>query len=1622
MAKIKAIRGILLLVAVLSTLAQPALAEEKKTVKLSLSQTELTTGFLSIVAPPRLTIDAGGATDVQYQFTRKYNIVGSDGNIVAAQSYSGKRDYGYYANERHDSPDVTIDYSVDESTNVYVDENTGNAETMAATGTTRVRVTVTPTEEYADQYDASSYSIEYKITVGKQTPTFESFAITRDASTDFANYKYPEGDGVALQFTSTFHQQTQEPSFSFACKLFDGTGEEISSASPIHQSELQANSIIESALAADSWTVTSEAVGLTETDAAFTLSGNVATAANEGSGSIRFTLTPNESASGLFNAVDNTVKVQVVKAKGDKIAFHLQFYYDHSYDNAVAENTPWNSWAQKGGTFKVPVWPKDADGNDIHTRQFDENNELITRDEHFDQFVYSGQQFHPLKAKVVDDYGNDWSDKFNTGQQFWPQADPHVVISDTCTCSTTYIYSMENGMAGKVANPGNFLPAVLNKIVLKLKLKPITGYESLADSVVGTYSLAVLPRTPQVKLTPDPSTMVLPSDYVMSPSNRFNVEAFFVNLLSSDTTWMTYAAGTPTETHAHSLSNAFSYSVDVSDDEGENLVIETDEENIRHYERGGKNYTRYYTNNAWGNDNFSMKFKKPGTYKLVYTAIPYNSSTYLIGETHVFLFIVKEPLPVAVVVDPKAYVTYVNQNIEKPSVKVIRTDTGEDVSSHYTFTYVLQDRDDNWRSTGTTWKNPGENVRLSEGSWETYPSSTDDELQIGSSTGTVTVTVLAAAKADEDEAYVDCTGGYTVKVIDAPTTPLTWEVIKADSPASELMGKLHFTGAGQMAAGFQVAGGIPGLDVTFGSTGSEDFTGATATGQTESEGNTSTVKAQAKTYVSGGDVSLGEDGIPASGTFYVLRPYTNGFVSADAQWESGKSYILAGADGKTVETLTGDGTSSTRGFTTALCAGSTYYLYAASGALSLHGLAFDPVFLNIGSGTKATSVAVVGANNTTLPRLLTDANDNVSFTASPDGTITSWSEPGVPALQTMVENDLKATVAATVKSQYTADGISAGDIYKAPSYDLTIRAIPSYWVRENRYASNGLEVTTTNIPTNIRMFYGGWLEGDDRPYLENGATADNYDEWSVASAMSSADGIDGFQYATSVANVPRDERGYGLGQNERFSQYGLQAFNVPCRGSFVRFEPEENGTLIVYLQQQGLCPQGTTRSLRWNNVYITDEAGANVSLTDNIWGEGDASTPDGGLYSTGRVQATLNGFDNNGNAIMAVQSASQQDSYWDWSTEFALNGTEADKQLVLSAWQGKSLNDREQPVRLSDGGLAVVSTGYTRYTFPVLAGKTYFVSQREAELGFAGFSFVPDGFEAGTYSKDAAVSGHTDKTYDLRQGSGQGSSEVKNKDVPVVKDGKLCDGNGAEVDAAAYAYVDARLDRTFAKGKWAPLCLPFSVNETQFKRVFGDDALIITFDYIRPNSTAHYTQHAYHYIEAGRPYFVMPSKDVYDDGTTLASGTTTFSHVSLEGVEPITMSQKSPEAAPFNYDFAGFYDETTIPQYSYYMTTSNKIRKVEAEAGKPMKGFRAYLRFNDSDGAVSAAQARILDDGTATGITLIGVDERGDNGSLLPSDSNVYDISGRLISRKGVKAARLQRGVYISRGKKIVVK
>lgn len=413
-------------------------------------------------------------------------------------------------------------------------------------------------------------------------------------------------------------------------------------------------------------------------------------------------------------------------------------------------------------------------------------------------------------------------------------------------------------------------------------------------------------------------------------------------------------------------------------------------------------------------------------------------------------------------------------------------------------------------------------------------------------------------------------------------------------------------------------------------------------------------------------------------------------------------------------------------------------------------------------------------------------------------------------------------------------------------------------------------------------------------------------------------------------------------------------------------------------------------------------------------------------------------------------------------------------------------------LQLSDTSYVLPTKGYVRYTFHVQAGKVYYVFATGSKLGFCGFGFLPAGYRnnpatwinAGKPNEygefDSSVYDNLPKpSNDIYKAGGTGQNRLMGGEVTLdVKKKAKEDGsygafkeggfvlstdattsdNTTAGTATKRDFVDVTLQRSFRNQRWAGFCLPFTVSETQMKRIFGDDMQLITVDSVMAapghERTLHFTQHVNQLCEAGRPYFIRPNVTGKAAGESIGASVT-FKGVTFESVDTmrVIMYNDSVRAynaahtdAPidiFTYQVTGTYNKCIIPWMSYYMKNAenedqNKLYRITPKGtttakGAYLPGCNVYLFPYSYDPAgtelveTSTSNAKLasfwITGAEVSGSPATGIDELVDdlNEQSTALYRGVYDLQGHCVSSEN-SLKGLRPGIYLMGGKKYVVK
>lgn len=447
-----------------------------------------------------------------------------------------------------------------------------------------------------------------------------------------------------------------------------------------------------------------------------------------------------------------------------------------------------------------------------------------------------------------------------------------------------------------------------------------------------------------------------------------------------------------------------------------------------------------------------------------------------------------------------------------------------------------------------------------------------------------------------------------------------------------------------------------------------------------------------------------------------------------------------------------------------------------------------------------------------------------------------------------------------------------------------------------------------------------------------------------------------------------------------------RTFGLPAKGSFYKFEPEANGNLTVFVEQQGAMPknQGQLHNtyVRKRPVYFLDEAGKSIEATyaytsskinkadwtkiQNTLFEGKDAPFMNTLreYYQGIINGTNTTFTNINSAVAEADKRK------------ALTlGTSIQPVIVLNEECNKDI--LEGDTNYDHTGYMTISEGYVTYRFPVKAGKTYYLFASGTKLALSGFSFKKDE----SYSaENVTIDGNADNASTIG-----GLTEGKQYNVTLN-------------------------NRSFGKDKWYALVLPFSVSQKQMKEVFGDEVKVLHYNDVT-GTTLNLFKHFYQMIVGGTPVLVKPSVDVNNP---------VFNNVTLT-------SQKVVDIVNSGYKCTGSWDNVDFPEYSYFINAKTskfyQFDPTKVAAGKkPHAGaFRTWIIAN----TVYPSSAKPLT------MRINGIESYGETTAIWSVISGndddaeiaakgIYSLSGLKMNATDIRS--LSKGIYIVNGKKYIVK
>lgn len=197
--------------------------------------------------------------------------------------------------------------------------------------------------------------------------------------------------------------------------------------------------------------------------------------------------------------------------------------------------------------------------------------------------------------------------------------------------------------------------------------------------------------------------------------------------------------------------------------------------------------------------------------------------------------------------------------------------------------------------------------------------------------------------------------------------------------------------------------------------------------------------------------------------------------------------------------------------------------------------------------------------------------------------------------------------------------------------------------------------------------------------------------------------------------------------------------------------------------------------------------------------------------------------------------------------------------------------------------------------------------------------------------------------------------------------------------------------------KWNTIVLPFALNETQVKEMFGEGAKVAAYKGSTVNGdhvTLNFEEQTS--MEAQTPYMIKPGTDASKkvNGVVLepASGLKKVNHNGI--------------------DFVGNYTTGQTLQQNCFFISNNTFYRASGQ--ETMKAYRATFQVPTSTTAKIMNTVFVGEGGSVTAIDDVHVSPQG--------SFDVYHINGMLVKKNAIDLNGLDKGIYIINGKKYVVK
>lgn len=613
--------------------------------------------------------------------------------------------------------------------------------------------------------------------------------------------------------------------------------------------------------------------------------------------------------------------------------------------------------------------------------------------------------------------------------------------------------------------------------------------------------------------------------------------------------------------------------------------------------------------------------------------------------------------------------------------------------------------------------------------------------------------------------------------------------------------------------------------------------------------------------------------------------------------------------------------------------------------------------------------------------------------------------------------------------------------YKVANAGITAPAINS-----SKYITTTEDETGNTGTKLVKMTFGGWRWKGGK-YIKPGGTNEITDSWTDSETEEAAvTDLDGFKFwfrgTQDAAHEKKDSvmTMYGKPRYGWFvspkRENGITTdsypYTLPVRGSFMTFEPTKNGTLTIYILQNGVWNSDTEHNIaikpgefRMHAFQITNQRGLvlaefapKYSVTNN-----QKVNPD---YSCSQYLTKPETFNNQSKDV------SNWKEFWDLS--------EAERKAVHDSWSDPENDGCQKIIKLDNGSFLAIQKAVVKYQFHVTGNETYYFFSNFSKMGFSGATFQPDAAQPTDETTFSGVNSLSD-TKDYTEMTMTPNGTIEGTGLTNYK----YTINGEEVGKVDGVFIPQfkaiTLKRTFKPKQWTTLSLPFNLTQTEVEQIFGTGTQIIVFDKAEPTPARIYLTFFYHEIQnvlPGYPYLIRPTLK-YDNNNSSSAGNAPIPTITDGNLTAFTVYNKAINPAIKPHEFvSGDYTAKCTPSYcapgvnntNYSILygeddifVSEKDGTVYISEGSSYgKGYRSYIDYTGTTAPAKALSISFsgVEDGDDNGTTTdIRIAELADDVIQTLGIGGVYNLNGQKVADT---TRNLPAGIYIVNGRKVVVK